>query len=154
MSILSLKNKRAVVTGAGSGIGQAIAEAMATHDAEVFILDVNAEAGQAVAQSIQSNGGIAHFMSCDVTNLAMVTDVFKQIHDNGRIDILVNNAGIAHVGAVTETTPDAFQHVFQINVHGVYHCLYACLPHMKMDGGGAIVNIASTVSTIAITRPP
>ncbi len=149
-SVFSLKNKNAIVTGGGSGIGLAIAEAFARQGACVDILEVNAEAGAKAVESITTAGGKSAMHACDVTDQAAVKTTFEAIAEQrGRIDCLINNAGIAHVGNVLNTTEEDFDRVLRVNVKGVYNCLQAGVAHMQSNGG-AIVNIASTVSVMAI----
>jgi NAD(P)-dependent dehydrogenase (short-subunit alcohol dehydrogenase family) len=139
--------KHAVVTGAGSGIGRAIAERLAAEGANVAILEVRAEAGAETAAAIHAAGGTARVIACDLANTDAVRDAFAQIGD---LDVLVNNAGIAHVGDVITTTPEALDKIYAVNVKGVYHGLHFGVPKLLARGGGAIVNIASTVSKIAV----
>ncbi|HEX8327687.1 MAG TPA: glucose 1-dehydrogenase [Hymenobacter sp.] len=146
--MFDLTGKKAVVTGGGSGIGQAICVLFARQGAEVHIVELNAEAGQQTADAIRQQGGTAHVHAADVAQQARVVEVFQEI---GRVDILVNNAGIAHVGNV-ENTPDAdFDRIFQVNVKGAYNCLFAAVPLMKAHGGGAIVNLASIAAHVGLT---
>jgi 2-keto-3-deoxy-L-fuconate dehydrogenase len=148
--VFSLKDKNAIVTGGGSGIGLAISKAFAKQGACVDILEVDAEAGMAAVQAITDAGGVVATHECDVTNQAEVKATFDAIvAERGRLDCLINNAGIAHVGNVLTTTEADFDRVLSVNVKGVYNCLQAGVGHMQSTGG-AIVNIASTVSVMAI----
>jgi NAD(P)-dependent dehydrogenase (short-subunit alcohol dehydrogenase family) len=148
--MLRLKEKRAIVTGAASGIGQAIARTFAAHGAEVHILDVDAEGGKETVGDIQASGGLARFHSCDVTDESEVTSVVQEVLQDGGIDILVNNAGIAHVGNLEGTSGEDFHRVFAVNVKGVYHCMRACIETMKESGGGVILNMASVAASVGI----
>jgi 2-keto-3-deoxy-L-fuconate dehydrogenase len=146
--MFSLTGKKAVITGGGSGIGRAISLLFARQGAEVHILELSAEAGQQTVEEIQQGGGTAHVHAADVSQQAAVVAAFQAI---GHVDILVNNAGIAHVGNV-ETTPEAdFERVYQVNVKGAYNCLFAAVPLMKAQGGGAIVNMASIAAHVGLT---
>ena len=143
----SLEGKSAVITGAGSGIGKAIATLFAKQGATVHIIELNAEAAASTIAGIGDAGhAVAH--SCDVTNQQQVLEVFKSI---GKIDILVNNAGIAHVGTAETTSEEDFTRVFDVNVRGAYNCLYATLPVMKQQGKGVILNVASIAALVGIT---
>src|ERR1700754_2483868 len=93
--MFSLKNKSAVITGGGSGIGKAIAELFAKQGATVHIIELNAEAASSAISEIKRADGSAFSHTCDVSNQQQVVDIFNKI---GKIDILVNNAGIAHIG--------------------------------------------------------
>ncbi len=148
--MFSLKGKNAIVTGAGSGIGQAIAKSLAAQGAVVDILDVNLEGAAETVSSIESDGGTAATHECDVTDQARTLSVFEGIADKrGSLNCLVNNAGIAHVGNVLNTSEDDYDRVMGVNAKGVYNCLKAGVTHMQQNGG-AIINIASTVSVMAI----
>jgi 2-keto-3-deoxy-L-fuconate dehydrogenase len=146
--MFSLKNKVAIITGGGSGIGKAIALLFARQGATVHIVELNLEAAQQVAMEIQQAGGNAHPIAADVSNQQAVVDAFNQI---GKIDILVNNAGIAHVGSVENTSTADFDRVYNVNVKGAYNCLYAAIPVMKNNNGGVVLNMASIASHIGIT---
>lgn len=145
--LFSLHNKKAAITGAGSGIGLAIAQVFAQQGAEVYILDLNEATAQSAVQSILEQGGKAHAYACDVSNQPKVKAVFQEI---GALDILVNNAGIAHIGNAENTSEADFDRVMNINVKGVYNCLHAAIPLMKAKGGGVILNMASIAATIGI----
>lgn len=146
--MFSLKEKTAVVTGAGSGIGRAIAVLFARQGAKVHILEVNADAAKESLQEIEQAGGQGEIHPCDVTSQQAVLDVFNNI---GTVDILVNNAGIAHIGRVDTTSEEDFTKVFNVNVKGAYNCLYAAIPLMKKNGGGVILNMASIAAIVGIT---
>ena len=146
-----LDKKVAVVTGGGSGIGKAIAETLSTNGAVVYVLDVQEENGIRTAIQLQQKGHQAHFLKCDVSNQALVTEIFKQIFKNeNRLDILINNAGISHIGIADNTSEEDFERIFRINVKGVYNCLHQALPYMKDGGGGAIINVSSVAAIIGL----
>ena len=146
--MFSLKGKSAVITGAGSGIGRAIAVLFAKQGANVHIIEVNAEAAAGTLEEIENLEGTATFHACDVTSQEKVLSVFNSI-DN--IDILVNNAGIAHVGRADTTSEADFTKVFDVNVKGAYNCLFAAIPLMKKKGAGVILNMASIAALVGIT---
>ena len=147
-----LENKTAIVTGAGSGIGRAIAIRFARAGARVAALDIAEEATGETAREIASFGGDAFGVFCDVTKQRAVDDAFRSIRDrNGSIDILVNSAGVAHVGTVEQTSEEDFDRVYAVNVKGVYNCLRAGIAAMTaQESGGVILNIASVASSIGI----
>jgi 2-keto-3-deoxy-L-fuconate dehydrogenase len=132
-----------VVTGGGSGIGQAIALRFAAHGAVMRVLDVNESAAAATCQRITADGGIASSHLCDVSNQADVKATFEELFSLGRVHILVNNAGISHIGTVESTTEADFDRVLRVNVKGFYNCMHVVAAHMKESGGGVILNMAS-----------
>ena len=149
--MFSLAGKTAIVTGAGSGIGQAIAIALAKQGAFVHVLEIDLNAANDTAERIHSAGGQADVVKCDIANHSQVQEVFDKLGSElGRLDCLVNNAGIAHVGNITNTSEEDFDRVMSVNLKGVFNCLKGGVKLMLKSGGGAIVNIASTVATMAI----
>ncbi len=146
--LLALTGRTAIVTGGGSGIGQAIAHRLARAGARVAILDV-ADATPTV-DAIRAAGGEAMTLACDVTRQRAVDDAFAQLLDQwGALDVLVNSAGISHIGTAASTSEEDFDRVYAVNVKGVYNCLRAGVRAM-LGRGGAILNIASVASTIGI----
>ena len=133
----------AVVTGGGSGIGRAIALKFAAHGAIVRVVDVNLEDAEATCRQITSKGHNASAHYCDVADQQQVKTFFHQIFEQERIAILINNAGVSHIGTVETTTEEDFDRVIRVNVKGFYHCMQACVGHMKTKGGGVILNMAS-----------
>ncbi|HVG14911.1 MAG TPA: SDR family oxidoreductase [Chitinophagaceae bacterium] len=144
--MFSLQGKTAIVTGAGSGIGRAVALLLAQQGAEVHLLDINADALQNAVTEIKNSGGQARSMSCDVTSQQTLVDIVSRIPE---INILVNSAGISHIGNVETTSSEDFDRLFSINVKGIYNCLYAVIPVMKKKGG-VIVNMASVAGHVGL----
>ena len=145
--MFSLQNKKAVITGGGSGIGKAIAVLFAQQGAEVHIVELTDDSAKATVEEIAAAGGNVFSHACNVANQQDVIAIFEKI---GNIHILVNNAGIAHVGKA-DTTPEAdFDRVVNVNIKGVYNCLYAAIPQCRKSGGGVIVNMASIAALVGI----
>jgi NAD(P)-dependent dehydrogenase (short-subunit alcohol dehydrogenase family) len=149
--VFELPGKVAVVTGAGSGIGAAIAALFAKQQARVVVLDVDEEAARRTAAAITGEGGVAEARACDVANARSVSDVFGALEAaHGRLDILVNNAGIAHIGTIEQTTEADLDRLYQVNVKGVFLGARAALPIMLRQGGGVILNMASIASLVGV----
>jgi 2-keto-3-deoxy-L-fuconate dehydrogenase len=148
--MFSLKNKTAIVTGGGSGIGKAIAMLFAKQEATVYILDFDEAGAAQTVTEITTHGGKAQSYKCDVSNQSQVKEIVDSIANTaGNIDILINNAGVAHVGNAESTSEEDFTRLFNVNVKGVYNCLHAALPYLKLNGG-AILNMASIASSVGI----
>jgi 2-keto-3-deoxy-L-fuconate dehydrogenase len=146
-----LDGKVAVVTGAGSGIGQAIAATFAAQGARVAVLERDAGAAAQTVERICGRGGAALAVVCDVSDAVSVAAAFARVDaDAGRLDILVNNAGIAHIGTVESTTETDLDRVYAVNVKGVFLCSQAAVPHLRRHGGGVILNLASIASLIGL----
>lgn len=145
-----LDGKTAVITGAASGIGRAIAQRFAAHGASVHILDIHLKEAEEAAREIADAGGQATAASCDVADQAQVKAVFTQITRQWRVHILVNNAGISHIGNLESATEDDFDRVFRVNVKGIYNCMHALIEHMKASGGGVILNMASIAGSAGL----
>jgi 2-keto-3-deoxy-L-fuconate dehydrogenase len=139
-----------VVTGGGSGIGQAIALRLAAHGAVIHILDVNESAAAATCKHITGSGGTASAHLCDVTNQKEVKAKFEELFGKQRIHILINNAGVSHIGTVESTTAEDFDRVVRVNIKGFYNCMHAVVGHMKNSGGGVIVNLASIAGSAGL----
>jgi NAD(P)-dependent dehydrogenase (short-subunit alcohol dehydrogenase family) len=149
--MFDLQGKAVVVTGAGSGIGAAIATLFAGRGATLAVVDRDARAAAGVAAAITSGGGTASAHTCDVSDAAAVGALFDALEGTlRRVDILVNNAGIAHIGTIEETAPEDFDRLYRVNVLGVYLCARAAVPIMLRQGGGVILNMASIASLIGL----
>ncbi|MEX1239869.1 MAG: SDR family oxidoreductase [Cyclobacteriaceae bacterium] len=150
--MFDLGKKITVITGAGSGIGKAIAELFAERKARVFLLDLNADALGETTKMITSKGGEATGLTCNVADQKEVAAIFQRvIQQAGRIDILVNSAGIAHIGRLETTAEEDFERIFNVNVKGVYNAMFACIQQMKKQGGGVILNLASVAASLGLS---
>ena len=141
---MRLKDQSAIVTGAASGFGAAIAERFAAEGARVVVADLNEAQGQAVAQRI---GGV--FARCDVSRAEDVQALVQAaVQAFGRLDIVVNNAGVTHVNKPhLDVTEDEFDRLYRVNVKGLFHMNRAAVPAMRANPGGSsgvFINVAST----------
>ena len=144
-----LDGKNAVVTGAGSGIGKAIAELFAAQGASLFVVDRDEPAGRATVDAIRDASGRAELAVVDVADEAAVIALARglpAIH----IDILVANAGIGHVGDLLNTTAADLDRLYAVNVRGVFNCCKAFAPAMIERGRGSVINMASIGGVVAV----
>jgi NAD(P)-dependent dehydrogenase (short-subunit alcohol dehydrogenase family) len=151
-----LTDKVALVTGASSGIGRSIALAFAREGARVVVSDVAAEGGLQTVALIQGAGGQAVFEPADISQAEQARElVQRSVAAFGRLDVACNNAGIAGVLAATADYPlEAWDRVIGINLSGVFYGMKYQIPAMLAVGGGAIVNIASILGSVAFANAP
>jgi 3-oxoacyl-[acyl-carrier protein] reductase len=142
---LDLGGQVAIVTGAGQGIGEAIAARLASAGAQIVIADLHLGPARQVAERLRSQGAQADAIELNVIDRASVEAVFEQVGaQSGRIDILVNNAGIAGRAApIWEQSDEDWQSVVDVNLTGVFRCCRAAIPRMREQNYGRVVNIAS-----------
>jgi 2-keto-3-deoxy-L-fuconate dehydrogenase len=145
-----LHGRMAVIPGAASGIGRAIAHKFAANGASVCLLDVNRTHVEMVAAEITKAGGTASAYECDVTDRVSIGSTFHAALQQGRVHILVNNAGVSHIGMVESTTEADFDRVFRINVKGYFNCINAVIGPMKSAGSGVILNMASVAGSAGL----
>ncbi|HEX5322326.1 MAG TPA: glucose 1-dehydrogenase [Capsulimonadaceae bacterium] len=150
--MFSLAGKVAVVTGAGSGIGESIAATFAQAGAFVYVAEQNTEAGNAVVEKIRKAGGKAKFVATDVSNevSCLLAGETVLAANAGRCDILVNNAGIGHVGTALTTSGEDMNRLMAVNVNGVLFMTQALLPAMISRKSGSIVSLASIGGIVGI----
>ena len=141
-----LKNKTALITGGGRGIGKAIAEAFACEGARVAVAARTLEQVQQVAQELTEKYGVQTVARvCDVSDPASVHEMFEKVRAEfgGEVDILVNNAGVAESALLVNTSDELWHRHLEINLSGTFYCTRAALPAMLRNGWGRIINIAS-----------
>jgi Dehydrogenases with different specificities (related to short-chain alcohol dehydrogenases) len=148
---MKLQDRVAVITGAGSGIGRAMALLFSREGAKIVAADVNAAAAAETAELVRAQGGQAASTAVDVTNPEQVQAMLKVALDQfGKLDILCNNAGIGSTTTVVDCEPDEWDRVMTVNAKGVFlGCKYA-VPIMIEQGGGCIINTASVAGMIGI----
>ncbi|MBL4576152.1 MAG: SDR family oxidoreductase [Opitutaceae bacterium] len=148
--MFKLDNKQALITGAGSGIGAAIAHAFAEAGATVWVTDRDEIGGNKTVEEIRKKGHQAHFLLLDVTDEATCIQSLNSVREEGPINILVNNAGIGHVGDLETTTGDNMDRLYQVNVKGVFNMMKAAIPFMLEQKTGNIVNMASIGGIVGV----
>jgi NAD(P)-dependent dehydrogenase (short-subunit alcohol dehydrogenase family) len=145
----SLDGKVAIVTGAGSGIGRAIATLFAEEGARVAVVDVSESDGKETVELLRKRGGDAIFIQGDISNSAIVKRIVETtVKKYERVDILCNNAGVESMGSILEITEENWDKVMSINLKGVFLCSKHSVPKMVENGGGVIINIASVLGLI------
>ena len=151
-----LTSKVAAITGGAVGLGRATAERMAEEGAAVAILDLQDEAGAALAHDLTKRGLLAAYWPCNVASEAAVKRTLDAVVEHfGKLDILVNNAGIAGVSKPThEITEAEWDLVQSVNVKGVFFCTKHAIPHLRAAGGGSIINLSSIYGLVGAPDVP
>jgi NAD(P)-dependent dehydrogenase (short-subunit alcohol dehydrogenase family) len=144
---MALQGKTALITGGTSGIGRAIAQRLADEGAEVIITGRDERRGRDVVEAIESAGGKARFVAADLASSENLTRLTELAAD---VDVLVNNAGVAPGGPTEQTTEEAFDLTFDVNVKAPFFLTAAVAPQMAKRGGGSIINISTMAATIGM----
>lgn len=148
---MRLKDKVAIVTGGGRGIGEATCLLFAEEGAKVVVACRGREDGERTVATIKNNGGQAVYVQADVSQEEGAKKIAEAaVNTFGKIDILVNNAAAFVIGTVEDITSADWVQVFKTNVEGIALCVKHVLPEMKKAGGGAIVNLGSIVASVAL----
>ena len=142
-----LKNKVAIITGSGQGIGKATALLFANEGAKVIVAEYNKDTGEAVVTEINEAGGEGHFVQVDISNRESVHVLISEVKEtHGSIDILVNNAGVIKDNTLEKMTDEEFDRVISVNLRGTYNCTKEVAEIMREQGSGVILNAASVVA--------
>src|SRR5690349_4884246 len=150
-TMFSLQNKITLITGAGSGIGAAIAETFSSAAAFVFVTDCDEKRGRETTEMIKERKGQAEFLPLDVTSEQSCERVARAVlSSQGQLDVLVNNAGVGHVGTMMRTSGADLDRLYAVNVRGVFNVTRAFLPHMLERKSGNIVNLASIGGVVGV----
>ena len=150
-----LTNKIAIITGAARGIGAKSAQLFAQEGAAVAVWDLNVERGQATVAGIQTEGGVAMFCQCDVTDSAQIKNAAAEVAKTfGIPNVLFNNAGIAVVGELEEISESDWDRQYAVNVKSIYLVSRAIIPLMREAGGGSIINMASESAFVGFPMHP
>lgn len=146
-----LQGKIAVITGGGSGIGEATARRFAAEGAAVHVFDLDEAGAERVAGLVTQAGGTAFVRAVDVSDPAEVECAFDEVLErSGGVNVLVNSAGVAHVGTLLSTEEAEFDRLYRVNVKGTYLACRSAVKRMLPRGGGVIVNLGSIVSLIGL----
>jgi NAD(P)-dependent dehydrogenase (short-subunit alcohol dehydrogenase family) len=148
--MFSLPDKHTIVTGAGSGIGKAVALLLAKQGAVVYVVDIQENQAGEVAEEIMNAGGKAIAKTVDVADQQMVDALFESLP---RLDILINSAGVSHIGTAESTSEADFDRLYRVNVKGVYNCLRAAIPLLKKNGGGGLTSGSPTTGSPTTANP-
>ena len=148
--------KATLVTGAGSGIGRAIAMAFAAEGSRVMVADVDAKGGEETVKLIETAGGTAAFQKADVSDLASVEAMVKAVVDRfGRLDHAINNAAVdPETGPVPDWDIAVLDRIFAVNLRGLALCMKAEIAAMRANGSGSIVNLSSMAGVIGVPSKP
>jgi NAD(P)-dependent dehydrogenase (short-subunit alcohol dehydrogenase family) len=149
-----LDGKTTLITGGGSGIGEAIARLFAAQGARVIIADLDGNAAQRVASELTAQDCVVEPLMLDVAEETQVREAIEQIATTARLDVLVNNAGVSHVGNILETSLEEWERVLRVNARGAFLCAREAVRVMvnQQPKGGVIVNMASVAAQIAVDR--
>ena len=147
----NLENKTIIITGGASGIGKAIGLATAEQGANIIILDLNKKEILKTVGEVKKNGSISEGYLCDVSNQSKVFSTIKKISKTHSIDVLINCAGISHIGSIESVNEESLDNLYSINIKGIYNCIKACIPKMKKNKSGIIINLASIAGSVGIS---
>ncbi len=143
-----MNSKTVLITGGASGIGLAMVKKFAAEGSQVYFIDTNHTEGTKAQLEEHEKGFQVKFLEGSIADYSQLEQLIQTIP--GKIDVLINNAGISHIGKVENTSGEDFERLFQVNVKGMFNCIKACLPKLRENGGGSILNMCSIAATIGI----
>ncbi|HOA38715.1 MAG TPA: SDR family oxidoreductase [Flavihumibacter sp.] len=146
--MFSYKDKTVVITGGASGIGKSASLAFARQGASVHVIELNENNVKDLQASLHQASLQAAIHYGDVSDQERMVAIMASI---GKVDVLVNNAGVSHIGRVTNTSTADFERLFHVNVKGVYNGMFAVIPLMQKQGGGAILNLCSIAAWVGLS---
>lgn len=150
---MRLKDKVAIITGSGSGIGKAAALIFAREGAKVIVADIDESAANKTVEEIGANGWEAIPIQVDVTNESQVKQMVQTVQGKfGKLDVLFNNAGMQNIGTVAEVAEEDWDKVFDVNVKSVLFCSKYAIPLMIESGGGSIINVGSVAGVVGVPK--
>ncbi len=154
IKLFDMTGKNALITGGSKGLGFAMAAALASAGADVFLVSRNIEEGRTAAKELSSDYGVrSNAYAADVANLGQIEAVVNRIiSEFGHIDVLINSAGINIRGPIDQLSTEDFRSVMQINVEGTWNASKAVTPHMKTNKSGKIINLASTLGLVGLAN--
>ncbi len=150
---MRLKDKVAIITGSGSGIGKAAALIFAREGAKVVVADINESSAKKTVEEIEAKGGEAIPVQVDVTDESQVKQMTQAAKEKfGKLDVLFNNAGMQNIGTVLEVAEEDWDKVFEVNVKSVLFCSKHAIPLMTENGGGSIINVGSVAGVVGVPK--
>jgi len=146
-----LENKVVVITGASKGIGAGVAKELSLEGAIVILCSRNTEQLAEVQKEIETEGGVAHYFGLDISSVADIKEVFKNINDQfGGIDVLINNAGLGFNHSALDVNEEDWDSMIDVNLKGTFFCAQQAGKYMVEKGFGRIINMSSQASLVAI----
>ncbi|MGB7293882.1 MAG: SDR family oxidoreductase [Thermodesulfobacteriota bacterium] len=150
---MRLRDKVAIITGSGSGIGKAAALIFARERAKVIVADIDKSLAKKTAEDIESQGGESAFFQVDVTKESDVKEMINFTNERfGRLNILFNNAGMQNIGTILDVNESDWDKIFEVNVKSVLFCSKHSVPLMIRDGGGSIINVGSVAGVVGVPK--
>ena len=150
---MRLKDKVAIITGSGSGIGKAAALMFAREGAKVMVADIDEPSAKKTVEEIEAQGGESTLFQVDVTKESQVKQMIEATEERfGRLNVLFNNAGMQNIGSILEVKEEDWDKVFAVNVKSIFLCSKHAVPLMIQNGEGSIINVASVAGVVGVPK--